>query len=139
MLSTQGARVGRIAWGIIADNWITPRTVLAALGVLMAVSAFVMAAATPSWPYTLLLVVSFVFGASAIGWNGVYLAEVVRNAPQGTAGSATGASLAMTYAGVVFLPTIFWLIVHLSGSYPAAFIAVGLFTLWRGSYFFRKT
>ena len=131
--------VGRIAWGIIADNWIAPRTVLAALGVLMGVSAFVMAAATPSWPYTLLLVVSFVFGASAIGWNGVYLAEVVRNAPQGTAGSATGASLAMTYAGVVFLPTIFWLIVHLSGSYPAAFVVVGLFTLWRGSYFFRKT
>ena len=131
--------VGRIAWGILADNWIAPRTVLAALGVLMAVSAFVMAAATPSWPYTLLLVVSFVFGASAIGWNGVYLAEVVRNAPQGTAGSATGASLAMTYAGVVFLPTIFWLIVHVSGSYPSAFVVVGLFTLWRGSYFFRKT
>ena len=130
--------VGRIAWGIIADNWIAPRTVLAALGVLMAVSAFVMAAATPSWPYTLLLIVSFVFGASAIGWNGVYLAEVVRNAPQGTAGSATGASLAMTYAGVVFLPTIFWLIVHVSGSYPAAFVVVGLFTLWRGSYFFRR-
>ena len=131
--------VGRIAWGIIADNWIAPRTVLAALGVLMAVSAFVMAAATPSWPYTLLLIVSFVFGASAIGWNGVYLAEVVRNAPQGTAGSATGASLAMTYAGVVFLPTIFWLIVHVSGSYPSAFVVVGVFTLWRGSYFFRRT
>ena len=131
--------VGRIAWGIVADNWMAPRAVLGALGALMAVSAFVMAAATPSWPYTLLLVVSFVFGASAIGWNGVYLAEVVRNAPQGTAGSATGASLAMTYAGVVFLPTIFWLIVHLSGSYPAAFVVVGSFTLWRGSFFFRKT
>ena len=131
--------VGRIAWGIFADNWIAPRTALGALGALMAASAFVMAAATPSWPYALLLVVSFVFGTSAIGWNGVYLAEVVRNAPQGTAGSATGASLAMTYAGVVFLPTIFWLIVHVSGSYPAAFVAAGLFTLWRGSYFFRKT
>jgi len=131
--------VGRIAWGVFADNWMAPRTVLGLLGALMAICAFVMAAVTPSWPYALLLVVSFVFGASAIGWNGVYLSEVVRNAPQGTAGSATGASLAMTYAGVVFLPTIFWLLVHLSGSYPAAFVAVGLFTLWRGSYFFRRT
>ena len=131
--------VGRIAWGIFADNWISPRTVLGGLGAIMAIAAFVTAAITPSWPYPLLLVVSFVFGASAIGWNGVYLAEVVRNAPQGTAGSATGASLAMTYAGVVFLPTIFWLIVHVSGSYPAAFVAVGLFTLWRGSYFFQRT
>ncbi len=130
--------VGRIAWGIFADNWMAPRNVLGALGAIMAASAFVTAAATPSWPYALLLIVSVVFGASAIGWNGVYLAEVVRNAPQGTAGSATGASLAMTYAGVVFLPTVFWLIVHLSGSYPAAFVAAGLFTLWRGSYFFRR-
>jgi nitrate/nitrite transporter NarK len=130
--------VGRILWGILADNWMAPRTVLGALGAIMAVSAFIMATVTPVWPYALLLIVSFVFGASAIGWNGVYLAEVVRNAPQGTAGAATGASLAMTYAGVVFLPTIFWLIVHASGSYPAAFVAVGLFTLWRGSYFFRK-
>jgi MFS family permease len=131
--------VGRILWGILADNWMAPRNVLGALGAIMAVSAFVMAAVTPSWPYALLLAISFVFGASAIGWNGVYLAEVVRMAPPGTAGSATGASLAMTYAGVVFLPTIFWLIVHVSGTYSAAFIAVGLFTLWRGWYFFRKT
>ena len=130
--------VGRIVWGIFADNWISPRTVLGGLGAIMAASAFVTAAVSPAWPYALLLIVSFVYGASAIGWNGVYLAEVVRNAPQGTAGSATGASLAMTYAGVVFLPTIFWLIVHVSGSYSAAFVAVGLFTLWRGSYFFRQ-
>ena len=108
------------------------------LGVVMAVAAFATAGMTDAWPYALLLVVSAIFGASAIGWNGVFLAEVVRNAPAGTAGSATGASLAMTYAGVVVLPTAFWLIVHLSGSYAAAFAAVGAFTLWRGSYFFRK-
>jgi hypothetical protein len=107
------------------------------LGAVMAIAAFLTAGMTAAWPYALLLVVSMVFGASAIGWNGVFLAEVVRNAPQGTAGSATGASLAMTYAGVVVLPTIFWLLVHFSGSYAVAFVAIGLFTLWRGSYFFR--
>ena len=129
--------VGRILWGVIADNWMSPRTVLGALGVIMALSAFTTASMAPSWPYAGTLVVCFVFGASAIGWNGVYLAEVVRIAPPGTAGSATGASLATTYAGVVFLPTVFWAIVHLSGSYTAAFAAAGCFTLWRGSYFFR--
>jgi MFS family permease len=131
--------IGRILWGIFADKWISPRTVLGGLGAIMAGSAFITATMAASWPYAILLVVSFIFGASALGWNGVYLSEVVRNAPQGTAGSATGASLAMTYAGVVFLPTIFWLIVHVSGSYSAAFVAVGLFTLWRGSYFFRRS
>ncbi len=130
--------VGRIMWGIIADNWTSPRAVLGTLGTVMAFSAFVTAAMAPTWPYALILIVSFIFGASAIGWNGVFLAEVVRIAPPGTAGSATGASLATTYAGVVFLPTVFWLIVHFSGSYAVAFVAVGCFTLWRGSYFFRR-
>jgi len=39
--------------------------------------------------------------------------EVARIAPPGKAGAATGASLAMIYAGVVALPTLFWLIVIL--------------------------
>ncbi|HVY05063.1 MAG TPA: MFS transporter [Burkholderiales bacterium] len=130
--------VGRVLWGIIADRWASPRTVLGMLGAGMAVAAFATAGMTAAWPYALLLVVSAIFGASAIGWNGVFLAEVVRNAPAGTAGSATGASLAMTYAGVVVLPTVFWAIVHFAGSYAAAFVAIGVFTLWRGSYFFRK-
>ena len=131
--------VGRILWGVVADNWMSPRTVLGWLGAIMALSAFVTASMAPSWPYIVILVVSFVYGASAIGWNGVYLSEVARMAPPGTAGSATGASLAMTYAGVVFLPTIFWAIVHLCGSYAAAFVAVGSLTLWRGLLFLRPT
>jgi MFS family permease len=131
--------VGRILWGVVADNWMSPRMVLGWLGAIMALSAFVTASMAPSWPYIVMLAVSFVYGASAIGWNGVYLSEVVRMAPPGKAGSATGASLAMTYAGVVFLPTIFWAIVHLSGSYAAAFLAVGSLTLWRGVLFLRPT
>ena len=129
--------IGRIFWGVVADNWMSPRALLGTLGALMGMSAFVTAAMAPSWPYTLMLTVSFFYGASAIGWNGIYLSEVARLAPPGKAGSATGASLAMTYAGVVFLPTMFWLIIHVSGSYAAAFGAAGVFTFWRGSFFFR--
>jgi esterase/lipase superfamily enzyme len=82
-------------------------------------------------------VVSFVYGATAVGWNGVYLSEVARIAPPGRAAAATGASLAMTYSGVMVLPTLFWAIVALSGSYAAAFVATGLLTLWRGAYLLR--
>lgn len=130
--------IGRIFWGVVADNWVSPRALLGTLGALMGLSAFVTATMAPSWPYALMLTVSFFYGASAIGWNGVYLSEVARLAPPGKAGSATGASLAMTYAGVVFLPTMFWLIIHLSSSYAAAFVAAGVFTLWRGSFFFKR-
>jgi len=129
---------GRISWGVVADNWVKPRALLGILGVTMSAGAALTATFTGTWPLAAIFVVSFVFGATVIGWNGVYLSEVARIAPPGRAGAATGASLAMTYAGVVVAPTVFWLIVSTSGSYAIAFAAIGIFTLWRGSYFFRR-
>jgi hypothetical protein len=75
---------------------------------------------------------------TATGWNGIYLSEVARIAPQGRAAAATGASLAMTYAGVVVLPMVFWAIVGISDSYAAAYVTVAGLTLWRASFFFRR-
>ena len=46
------------------------------------------------------------FGATAIGWNGVQLAEVARLAPPGTAGEVTGATGFVTFAGVVIGPPL---------------------------------
>jgi MFS family permease len=129
--------LGRISFGVVADNWVRPRTLLGVLGVTMSASAALIAAFTEAWPVALIFLVSFIYGATAIGWNGVYLAEVARIAPAGRAGSATGASLAMTYAGVVLLPMLFWIIVLLTDSYAAAYLAAGALTLWRGSCFFR--
>lgn len=130
--------IGRISWGVVADNGVRPRALLGILGVTMSVGAALTATFSGTWPPAAVFAVSFAYGATAIGWNGVYLSEVARIAPPGKAGAATGASLAMTYAGVVALPTLFWLIVILGNSYAAAFAAAGGLTLWRGSYFFRS-
>ena len=130
--------VGRISWGVVADNWVKPRALLGVLGVTMSVGAALTAAFMDTWPLVCVFAVSFVYGATAIGWNGVYLSEVVRIAPPGKAGAATGASLAMTYTGVVILPMLFWVIVTLSDSYAAGYIAAACLALWRGSYFFRR-
>ncbi len=129
---------GRISLGVVADNWVSPRRLLGILGVTMSAGAALTAAFTEAWPVALIFVVSFVYGATAIGWNGVYLSEVARIAPAGKAGSATGASLAMTYAGVVLLPMLFWIIVSLTDSYSAAYLAAAALTLWRGSFFLRN-
>lgn len=130
--------IGRISWGVVADNWVKPRALLGILGLTMSVGAFLTAMFTPTSPLAAVFAVSFAYGATAIGWNGVYLSEVARIAPAGKAGAATGASLALTYAGVVVLPTLFWVIVVLSNSYAAAFVTAGGLTLWRGAYFFRS-
>jgi hypothetical protein len=79
------------------DRWIKPRMLLGLLGCAMSLAAFAVAALTSSWPLALVFAVSVVYGGTAVGWNGVYLAEVARIAPPGQAAAATGASLAMTY------------------------------------------
>jgi MFS family permease len=67
-----------------------------------------------------------VFGATAIGWNGVYLSEVARQAPPGMASVATGGTLAVTFLGVVFgSPLVGW-ISNATGTYRSGFIALSL-------------
>lgn len=120
--------VGRIAWGMVADYTGRARAVLAALGMLTASCSAAMMFVGPDWPYGAVLLLSVVFGASAVGWNGVYIAEIARVAPRGQVASATGASLSITYLGAVVGPFIFWLIVAASDSYAAAFGSAALVT-----------
>jgi MFS family permease len=130
--------IGRLFWGGLADYGISPRRVLGFLGFLMGLSASAICFVNSEFSITLVYVLAFFFGASAVGWNGVYIAEVARIAPKGQTGMATGGSLAMTYSGVVLLPTSFWLIYLITNSYIWGFLALGLFTFWRGLLFFKS-
>ena len=57
-----------------------------------------------------ILALCSLFGATAIGWNGVQLAEVARNAPADEVGAITGAAGFITFGGVVTGPPTFALI-----------------------------
>ncbi len=131
--------VGRIFWGVVADRWLHARPLLGWLGVSMSIAAVLTAAIAPQWPTAAVVAVSLAFGATAVGWNGVFLAEVAHLVPTVEAGAATGAALAMTYAGVVILPLLFWAIVLTTNSYAAAYCASGALTLWRSLSLFRRT
>ena len=131
--------IARLFWGVLADYGFSPRSVLGFLGLLMGISAAAMCLVHPTFSVMLIYIFSFFFGASAVGWNGVYIAEVARIASPGRAGAATGASLAMTYSGVVLLPTLFWLIHVLTESYTLGFLVLGTFAVWRGLLFYKKS
>jgi len=133
-----GGIIGRIGWGVVADRFIAPRHMLGLLGVGMSLAAFVVPLLGSQWPWFAILVFSFVFGATAVGWNGVYLSQVALVAPPGRTAEATGASLAMTYLGVVVTPLVIWSINALGFGYGAGFVVVGCLSLWRASAFFRR-
>jgi MFS family permease len=107
--------IGRIGWGVLADLLGEARPMLGILGIVMALCTALLGSVTPDWPYPLVVILCAVFGASAIGWNGVFIAEIARHAPPGKVAPATGASLMFTYTGVVVIPLAFSLLVEFAG------------------------
>jgi len=128
-----GGIVGRIAWGGVADHFIEPRGLLGALGIVAAACAYATASFSAEWPTVAQVAICGLFGATAIGWNGVQLAEVARHSPRGQAGAVTGASSFVTFAGVVIGPPAFALIATVSGSYRVGFVAFGTASLLCGT------
>lgn len=132
-----GGTGGRILWGYVADRWLGPRRTLIVLAALMSASAVATTLLHAALPLPVVLAVCAVFGISAIGWNGVYLSEVARQAPAGQASAATGASLAVTFMGAVLGGPLISMLSAQAASYRAAFAAVAVFTaacglaLWR--------
>lgn len=118
----QGAGVaGRILWGWVADTWLGSSKMLMVIAVGLAFAAVATGALTTQTPHVFLYLVLIVLGATAVGWNGVYLAEVARQAPKGMAGMATGGTLGFTFLGVLFGPPLFGLIAATVHSYGVSF------------------
>jgi MFS family permease len=124
MAASQVASVaGRVLWGLAADRLVSRRAMLGLLGIGMGVSAAAALAAGADWPEWLLFAYAAVFGATAVGWNGVFLAEVARVAPQGRTSEATGGCLFFTYLGVVLTPPAFNAMLALGAGYAGAYAA----------------
>ena len=124
--------VGRIAWGGFADFHLASRVLLGWLGVAAGTCAFVTAGFGTDWPTAAILVTSAVFGATAIGWNGVMLSEVARLAPANRVGAITGAFGSVTFGGVMAGPPAFALIAALTGSYRYGFATFGSLAVGSG-------
>lgn len=112
---------GRIAWALIADS-VGARLPLVACGVGAAVAALALAAVGPGWPAALVVLAGIVMGATAVGWNGVMLAEAARIAPEGQVGGATAAVSFAFALTMLVAPPAFSVLVALTGGYAAGFV-----------------
>ncbi len=113
---------GRVGWGMLADRIGRSIPVLCGLAVVMLLLFLLVSrlgTTTPVWWVVLVLSAA---GATAIGWNGVYLSEVARRSPHAEVGEATAAVLVLTYMGVLTGPALFSLIVGFGGSYSMGFL-----------------
>jgi MFS family permease len=138
-ISQTAAVGGRVAWGHMADRWRGgPRWTLFGLALGMTAVGLAMPWLSAATSHVWVIVLLAFFGATAIGWNGVYLGTVARVVPHDQAAMATGGSLFFTFFGVVVGLPAFGLVSGLFGRIGPAFallalpLAWTLWTLYRG-------
>jgi predicted MFS family arabinose efflux permease len=115
---------GRLGWGFVADRVASPRLLLLGIALLMAIAAGLMSLFTAAWPVGAIAAVVILLGATASGWNGVFLAEIIRDVSPAEVGLATSGSLMFTYLGIVLGPSLFGALAAAAG-FPNAYIVMG--------------
>jgi MFS family permease len=113
-------------WGYVADRWLGASTMLIVIAGLLTIGCVGTALLSPESSPWLLFPILAIFGSSAIGWNGVFLAEVARQAPSGQASLATGGTLCITFLGVMVGPPMFGLLAGTLGSYGLSYGVLGV-------------
>lgn len=124
--------LSRPVWGVVADRLQAPRALLAGLGIAMGLCGLAAASFSPATPLAALVALCAGYGASAVGWNGVFLAEVARIAPPGKVGVVTGGVMLFTFSGSVLGPPTFGAILAFTGSYTLGFLFIALLPLVMG-------
>jgi MFS family permease len=101
-----GARIG---FGALADRWGAPGRLLAQLGAAMTLGCFALAALSTIDAPPPVLVMAAVLGcaATAMGWNGVFFAELARRVPGHEMAPVAGATQFFTFAGGLSGPLLF--------------------------------
>ncbi len=112
---------GRVLWGWLADRTGSPSGVLIAITIVTVAGALLMVFLHRDTPPELIYLMFAVMGLTAVGWNGVFLAEIARLAPTGLIGSATGSSMVVTFAGVMVGPAAIAGLYLVAGSYTLTF------------------
>lgn len=119
----QSASIGaRVLWGWVAGRFLSARTLLGGLGLVMAAASVVLGLTNADWSVPVLIIVAVIYAATAFSWNGVLLAEVARLAPPDQVGSATGGTIVFIMAAATIYPVVFAVILAATGSYGLGYV-----------------
>jgi MFS family permease len=120
---------GRIGWGWIADRIGDGLAVLIFLCLVLAGSFFAASTFSLTTPSALVIALFIVISSTAVGWNGIFLAEIAQASGPGRVGEITGSAMFFTYLGVVVGPAAFTLIQPVFGGILPAYVVLALASL----------
>ena len=109
----------RILWGWVGSFYVAPRFVMAGLAFGMAASVVLTGAFNSGWSAVAIGAVTGVLSATAMSWHGILLSESARLAPIGRAGAVTGGVLSFGQMGAFLCPSMFSLMLRVTGGYAA--------------------
>jgi MFS family permease len=133
-LSTAGAMLAasqvasvivRVSTGHISDKWIEPRTMLVALGLSMGLACVGLALLPDAPPLVWVAILMLFAGATTMGWNGVFFAQLVRIVPREDLAKTAGGTQAFTFGGATLGPFLFALLLREGYSYTLGYLAFG--------------
>lgn len=120
--------VARLVMGYVSDRSTRRTAVIGIIGLAIALATALLAVASPGWHSSAILGIFLLYGAGALGWNGVMLAELAHTTSPERSGEIAGASSAIAFAGAVAGPVIFSSLLAYTG-YSGAFVLLSLAVL----------
>lgn len=116
------AAVTRVVCAVLSERRVPPRGLMAALGV----ASFLFVASLPhvpvGWP---IWFVGAACGGAVLGWQAVAQLTILGAVPPEAAGTGSAALMRSFFAGLFLGPLLFAGVLHLSGTFSAAFAALG--------------
>lgn len=130
-IATIAGAGARIVFGITTARWGRVIQHLAMIGLLTGVAWLLLLWPLPS--AFRLTAGSMLLGATAMGWNGILLAEMGLSALAGRTAEAVATGTAFAYLGVLVAPLAFVGLEHALGSKTAALAALALLAVFAGA------
>lgn len=118
--------LARVGLGHVADRWLAPTRLLGLLGLGMGASVALLAWTGAAGLVSAALLAAMACGATAMGWNGVFYAALIRNVPRESLAALTGATQFFTFLGGMVGPFVFGQLVHAGASHAAVYTAMAL-------------
>lgn len=125
-IASFSAIFARIGWGLLAAGKMTPRHVMACIGLIGGVSALLLARFDVNWTLWEITAIAMVYNMTAISWHGVLLAETARLAPADRVGGITGGVLAFTSIAMMCYPAMYGVLLSALDSYKIGFVLAAI-------------
>ena len=123
-------------WGVVADRYVAPRTLLGLLGLGMAATLALFGMLSIQASHFLVIAMAMLVAATVVGWNGVFFAGIAQQVPSQEIAMVIGGTQFLTFGGAMMSPLIFAAGVTALKSYSQTFtffalapLAVGLWLL----------